>query len=147
MQRRFASALALALAIVAPSSSLAAEIKVGDTLACRSKDPAKRLFAVIGRLEPFGKGTAASITLYNLTPGARLPEVSHLPFDLATLSASCTPSSDVTLPTSATFDDGYATWRKAVEDQKAGVFTVPVDQIEDILLGTLQGQPQAGTRS
>ena len=139
--------LPLIAALAFPAAALADGLKVGDTLACRSADPSKRLFAVVGRLEPFGKGTAASVTLYNLAPGSRLPEVSHLPFDLAALNASCTPSAEVALPQSAEFEGGYATWRKAVEDQKAGVFTVPVDQIEDILLGTLPSQPQSGARS
>jgi len=103
---------------------------VGDTLACTSSNPAKRLFVVVGRIEPFGQGkTAAQITLISETSGTLLPRAAHIPIDLEALRASCPTLADQPRTLDANFESGRQQWLHA----RGGIFTITVDQIDDIL--------------
>ena len=132
-----AGAIGLALAAFALPAAAApldlASIELGQTLACTSKDPAKQLYVVIGRIEPLGGRAAVSVRLYDKAPGSPLPQMAHLPIDLEALGASCAPTTKQSLQISPLFDGGYADWRKAVEAHNAGVFTISVDDIDDLV--------------
>lgn len=136
--------LAALLSAVGPAA-LAADLAAGQTLACASETPGRQLFAVVGKVEPFGAQTAVGISLYDRTPGARLPMVGHLPVDQEVLASSCKPQTAVTLPISEHFQSGYDDWRAAVAAQKAGVFTLTPDQIENMLLKQLPPATPAGS--
>jgi hypothetical protein len=133
--------------IAAPSIATAADLTVGQTLACNSKDPGKQLFAVVGRLDPLGPRTAVSVTIYNRAPGAIPNEMAHIPLDLAALTATCAPTSKVSLPLSGQFEGGYATWRAAVQTQGAGAFTLSIDEIDDMIRQQIAAAQHAGPKS
>jgi len=124
-------ALAAAPAVAAAAPLGLAELSLGQTLACASKDPAKQLYVVIGRVEPLGGRAAVSVSLYDKAPGSPLPEVAHLPLDLEAMAASCAPTAQK-LPLNPHFDAAYADWRKAVEAHEAGLLTLSVDDIDDL---------------
>ena len=137
---RLAALLAVST-LAAPGAASAADLMVGQTLACISSYPARTLFAVIGKIEPFGpKGTAVSITLLDRGQGAAMPEIAHVPIDLEALRASC-PRSAESLPLSSNFAAGYAQWRQAADSGTGGVFSISVNQIEDILVAAVSRAP------
>ena len=140
-------ALALSLTL-APTLATAApldlaDLNLGQTLACASKDPARQLYVVIGRIEPLGGRAAVSVSLYDKQPGSPLPQMAHLPLDLEALAASCTPTTQESLTLSPLFESGYADWRKAVEAHKAGVFSISVDDIDDLVRKQIAGAKPA----
>ncbi len=129
---------ALALILTLPTLATAAplglaDLNLGQTLACASKDPAKQLYVVIGRIEPLGGRAAVSVSLYDKQPGSPLPQMAHLPLDLEALAASCAPTATESLTLSPLFESGYADWRKAVEAHKAGTFSISVDDVDDLV--------------
>ena len=132
------AACALVFALTLPLTASAAplglaDLNLGQTLACTSKDPAKQLYVVIGRIEPLGGRAAVSVSLYDKQPGSPMPQMAHLPIDLEALAASCAPTTKENLTISPLFDGGYADWRKAVEAHTAGVFTISIDDIDDMV--------------
>jgi len=127
-----AFALTLALPSAAAPVGLA-DLSLGQTLACASKDPGRKLYVVIGRIEPLGGRAAVSVSLYDKGPGSPLPQMAHLPVDLEALAATCAPTTAESLPLSPLFEGSYADWRKAVEAHQAGVFTLSVDDIDDLV--------------
>jgi hypothetical protein len=127
------TALLVALLAVLASPAVAAP-KAGETLACLSKDPAKRLYVVVGAVEPFGAGgTVANVTLIDETPGARVPTVAHLPIDAKVLEASCPRPADRPRALAAKFEAGRRQWLDAVRTQNAGVFSITIDQVDDVI--------------
>jgi hypothetical protein len=110
-----------------------ASLELGQTLACTSKNPAKQLYVVVGRIEPLGGRAAVSVSLYDKAPGSPLPQMAHLPIDLEALAATCAPTTRESLLISPLFEGGYADWRKALEVHKAGVFTISIDDIDDLI--------------
>jgi len=121
------ASIALAMSVTCAAH---ADPKIGDTLACTSKDPAKRLYAVVGRIEPFGKDrSAAQITLINETPGAAPGQAAHIPIDLTVLGSSCPKLADTPRKLNPNFAAGRQQWIEA----RGGVFTIPVDEIDEIL--------------
>lgn len=123
------TALIVLAATLLPTSSLA-EPRVGDTLACSSRDPNQPLAAVVGLVEPYGdRATAIHVSLYERIGGAWTMRAEHLPFDSRALLASCSRAADQPLPLGAHFEEGRLQWLKAAKDLYAGIFTVPVDQV------------------
>ena len=141
-------AVGLALAAFALPAAAApldlANVELGQTLACTSKDPAKQLYVVIGRIEPLGGRAAVSVSLYDKAPSSPLPQMAHLPIDLEALGASCAPTTKETLQLSPLFEGGYADWRKAVEAHHAGVFTISVDDVDDLVRKQIAAAQAAG---
>jgi hypothetical protein len=128
--------LALPLAVLGTAQAAPldlANVELGQTLACTSKDPAKQLYVVVGRIEPLGGRAAVSVSLYDKAPGSPLPQMAHLPIDLEALAATCAPTTRESLLISPLFEGGYADWRKALEVHKAGVFTISIDDIDDLI--------------
>jgi hypothetical protein len=129
---------ALALALALPAAAWAAtpglaDFSLGQTLACASRDPTRQLYVVIGRIEPLGGRAAVSVSLYDKAPGSPLPRMAHLPVDLEALAATCAPTTKESLAISPLFEGAYADWRKAVEAHQAGVFSISVDDIDDLV--------------
>lgn len=124
----------LVIALIALGTSALAAPKPGDTLACASKDPSKRLYVVVGVVEPFGTDrTVASITLIDETPGSPIPGVAHLPVEAAVLEASCPKRAETARALAPEFESGRQQWLEAVRTQHAGVFTVSIDEIDDMI--------------
>jgi hypothetical protein len=137
-------ALALALALPAAASAATpglADFSLGQTLACASRDPTRQLYVVIGRIEPLGGRAAVSVSLYDKAPGSPLPQMAHLPVDLEALAASCAPTTQESLSISPLFESAYADWRKAVEAHQAGVFSISVDDIDDLVRKPVAATP------
>jgi hypothetical protein len=127
-----AAYILMATALALPGVALS-EPKVGDALSCTSKDPAKRLVAVVGLIEPFGQDRVAHVTLRNEAPGAVPGVIAHLPVQLAALEAGCPKPVDGPRQVDANFEGGLAQWREAVRTQRAGIFTISADQIYDFI--------------
>jgi hypothetical protein len=125
-------ALILAAALALPLAAHA-EPKVGDTLACTSKDPAKRLFVTVGLVEPYGEGRVAHVTLRNEALGAPVPVMAHLPVEVGALEAGCPKAAERPRPLSEHFAGGLGQWREAVRTQRAGIFTISADEIDDFV--------------
>jgi hypothetical protein len=128
----------IAAALAAPAAAGAAPpLKLYDTLACRSKNPARKLFAVVGRMSPYGQDqTVVGISLIDQAPGALvLPQADFLPVDMAALLAACPDPAPAPLPLGAHFEDGFTEWRLAFDAGEGGVFKQSVDEIDDILQG------------
>ena len=95
--------------------------------------------AIIGRVdsEP-GGSTIISITLTDVplpdpATGTLVPkEASHLPMDGAALRASLVECAG-TAPVTAAFWEGYAIWREAYDAGRAGVFTLPLREVQTAL--------------
>jgi len=138
--------LAFAIA-AAPTLAMSTDLSVGQTLACTSKNSAKQLYAVVGKIDAIGSHTSVSITLRNLAPGAVPPLIDHLPVDLTALTASCTPTAKSQLPLGEHFEEGYARWRSAVDAHQAGAFTVTVDEIDEMIRTQIYSAQHRGTGS
>ncbi len=133
--------LATALAaLLTATPAAAADLAVGQTFEC---DTARRVVAVVGRLDPDGKDGAmiVSVSLFDLTPGATIPEVSHIPIEAGVFRASC-PKVLPARAISPRFEEGYAGWREAFEAGRGGYFTIPVGKIFGGLVRTM---PQSGS--
>ena len=63
-------------------------------------------------------------------------ELPHFPVSDATLNASCIKLIGYSEP-NPQFAQGYAEWRRAFDQGNAGVFTIPVSEIVDILETTI----------
>jgi hypothetical protein len=130
------------LALLTSSPAHAADLAVGQTLSCASKDPNRRLTVVVGRVEPYGPfESVASVSLFvDDAKGASLGSASHLPIDAKVVATSCpTPAPKRALGDS--FEEGYAQWKGA----QGGVFTIPVDQIEAAVRQMLERARQPRT--
>ena len=129
---RLALTVLTAAAILAPGLAHA-NPAVGDTLACQSRHKGRQLYAVVGRITPYGQnGAVASVSLVDTAAG-RAPQGDHIPVDLRMLNASCPVKSLKALPLGAHFEDGYTEWRLAFDAGEAGVFALSIDEIDDIL--------------
>ena len=105
----------------------------GDTLSC---GPDGRVVVVIGSFDQLDGTAVAGISLFDQIPGSPLAVVDHLPVEMSALLASC-PGRLARRPRSDGFEGGYAVWREAYDAGEGGYFTIPVDQILDILLKSL----------
>ncbi|MBC7669728.1 MAG: hypothetical protein H7236_15065 [Gemmatimonadaceae bacterium] len=124
----------LVAAAFAVSSATAAELAVGQTLACAPEG----IVAVVGRLDPDGKGGAAiaSVSLFDQRPGAKIDVLGHIPVDAKVLAASC-PKTQASQALAPDFEGGYASWRQAFESGKGGYFTISISEILDVVKKTM----------
>ena len=128
-------------ATLAATSVGAAELAVGQTLACA---PAG-VVAVVGRLDSGGKdgATIASVSLFDNRAGTKIKVLGHIPVDAKILATSC-PKTQAAQALDPNFESGYAQWRQAFENGSGGYFTISVSEILDVAKKTMSeaGAPQ-----
>lgn len=101
---------------------------------------------VIGKIEPLwdGQETAVSVSVVNLNSERGLligGMISHLPFSAQALRAHLLELDETPVAMHEGFDDGYQTWKMAVKQQGAGVFTIaPADAIDFVFDTVWEGQ-------
>lgn len=110
-----------------PPSAAVQPLAPGQRRACLSKQPGRKLFVVVSKLETLGAGPTAHVSVFDETPGATLPQVGHAPFDAHVLATSC-PTVVGSGQLGSEFDNGYAEWKSA----QGGVFTISVEEALDI---------------
>lgn len=125
--------LLVAAVLLTPSTSLAGALQVGETLACTSPRSGDHITIVVGRLDTMGGETVVGISLLNASTDRPPSGAAHLPIELGVLQSTCTRDADEALPLSPDFEEGYRLWRQAVDAGHAGYFTIPVDQIDEML--------------
>ena len=126
---------------LAASPAMAADLVVGQTLACAPEG----VVAVVGRMDSGGKDGAkiASVSLFDNRAGAKAGVLGHIPVDAYVLAKSC-PKTLSPKPLAPDFEGGYAQWREAFESGKGGYFTIPVSEILDVVKKMMSeaGAPQ-----
>ncbi len=73
-------------------------------------------------------------------PGGRVEVAGHLPVSETALSQSATRR--VSTGESSPMPEGYENWRREWEQGRAGVFTIALSEIVDVLEGATQSAPQ-----
>lgn len=91
---------------------------------------------VIGRVEPFGADVAVHASVQvDPPPGAAndplraMSILAHLPFAADAFARSVDRLIARNTPPHPNFDEGYETWRRAVEQGNAGIFTITIGEI------------------
>ena len=101
-------------------------------------EPPSAIKVVVGRIEPFGKAVAVSVTLLDVPcpegMGCTTTSVAHAPFDEQALEKSVDKMIATGVSPSPQFEEGYANWKAA----KGGVFIVGVAQVPDLLFQAIQ---------
>ena len=97
---------------------------------------------VIGVVEPYAKGTAVSISVFDVpcppAMGAETTHMAHVPFDSQALAQSVDRLVATNVTPAEEFEGGYRDWKAA----KGGVFKIPVIGLPDLLFKTVSdGKP------
>ena len=101
---------------------------------------------VIGKIEPFrgGEGVAVGVSVVRLhsEPGLMLGgSIGHMPFSLKSLRPHLLELDKEPLPLDEVFISGYQAWKVAVQQEGAGVFTIPpAEAIEFVFTTVGEGQ-------
>jgi hypothetical protein len=136
---KFVLAVFAACQFATMASAQDIELEVGQVWTIQNA-PSEATRVWIGRIEAFGNAdTAVHITLYDLPRiGGFGGEVSHLPFDEATLRRSLDTLIASDQPNRPNFEMGYDNWK----DAEGGVFTITVSEVyETVLLPQLSQIP------
>ena len=130
----------IVIAALIQTQAIQMKFEAGQKLRCASVHSDRLLEATVGRVDVAPNGvTIVSITLEDKAPGAQPSLFAHMPFDAKTLKSSCSQIIAIGAPVSASFNEGYATWREAFDSGKGGYFTISVDQAIDFVKSILAG--------
>ena len=120
--------------IVSPPPPQAAAFAVGQRYACKSKDPARQIEIVVGRVDEWPRGVkVVSVSLKNAAANTEISDIAHMPFDATALSAACPKLLGSDAPLSPNFEEGYRTWR----GDNGGYYTISADEALDVAISTL----------
>ncbi|MEM9570796.1 MAG: hypothetical protein AAF996_04980 [Pseudomonadota bacterium] len=121
------------------------DLKVGQTWTFKNAPhPDTRI--VIGKIEQLwdGRETAVSVSVVNLNTDRGLMvggTISHLPFAAKSIRPYLLALDNPPLETDSEFEDGYQTWKYAIENEGAGVFTIsPAEAIDLTMNMVWEGQ-------
>jgi hypothetical protein len=92
---------------------------------------------VIGVVEPYAKGTAISISVFDVpwppAMGAETTHMAHVPFDSHALAQSVDKLMATDVAPAEEFEGGYQDWKAA----KGGVFTILVTGLPGLMFKTV----------
>ena len=122
------------------------KLEVGQVWSFDGGKPGEEL--IIGRIETLHGETVVSISLSNIVVpdavvsafgGQSVIQVSHMPFVEEALLNSIETLIRSNAPVPEGFEEGYQTWKQAMENEGAGFFTVPVSEGRNFILSTVAG--------
>jgi hypothetical protein len=143
MNRLFAFMLIAGGFAMTSAKAISAEIEVGQTYVCSHADAESAVLVWIGKVEPLNdaappvSGAIISVSMQSIGT-KQMPSVGHAPIS-AEKFGGCR-ASDAQFPASAraNFDEGYATWRAAYDNNEAGYWTLSPSEVYAAILGVIE---------
>ncbi|HVY98890.1 MAG TPA: hypothetical protein VHA35_05275 [Dongiaceae bacterium] len=138
--------LLLALVLIGAIDGLPARAGGPTDLACRKSFAVGQEWSlqsyggttvVIGRVEDWEEQTAIHVSILNIkgppgsTAAVTMDQVAHAPFSCEALKRSVATLIRTDASPLSGFETGYERWQAA----KGGVFTIPVTELLDVMLG------------
>lgn len=122
---------------------MAQEFVPGQVWAYRDAVP-ETSRVVIGRVDRLKEMTIVSVSVTDApipTANGPLQTIGHMPFEEAALRSSLTGlEGNTQVP--AAFAEGYATWRAAFDENRAGAFTLSVPDAVGYIKQIIEQPPQ-----
>ena len=143
MQRLFTLALLAAGPALSSAKAASVEIEVGQTYVCGGADLEDSVLVWVGKVEPLNAATPLSngaiISVSMQSIGVKqMPSVGHAPISAEKFGGCHLSDSEFPVGARTHFDEGYATWRAAYDNNEAGYWTLSPSEVYSTILGAIE---------